>query len=54
MVPLIAVGWYRYQTSATHAAKGFHEEVLQDTLSQRDWMVLFASSIMAQCLTVLM
>ena len=28
------------------------QTVLQGTLSQRDWMVLFASSIMAQCLTL--
>ena len=26
MVPLIAVGWYWYQTSATHAVKGCHAD----------------------------
>ena len=52
MVPLIAVGWYRYQTPLHTLSKGAMQTVLQGTLIQRDWMVLFASSIMAQCLTL--
>ena len=24
LVPLVSVGWYRYQMSATHAVKGRH------------------------------
>ena len=59
LVPRGADAWYRLQRSdgtdtkrPLHTlSKGAMQTVLQGTLSQRDWMVLFASSIMAQCLT---
>ena len=60
LVPRGAEAWYRsYRSDGTGTKRPLHtlsegamQTVLQGTLSQRDWMVLFASSIMAQCLTL--